>query len=171
MRIGIVGLGSVLMGDDALGPYAVKLLEAAYEFPPEVSVIDAGTPGPDLADYLLGFDALIILDTVRSGGAPGQLRLIRREEILRQPAGPRLSPHDPGLGEALVRAELAGRAPREVLVIGVVPAAVALRTALSPEVAAALPRVEAAVVEELARLGVSPRKRPAAAAPEIWWEK
>ncbi len=171
MRIGIVGLGSVLMGDDALGPYAVKLLEAAYEFPPEVSVVDAGTPGPGLVDYLLGFEALIILDTVRSGGAPGELRLYRREEILHQPAGPRLSPHDPGLGEALVTAQLAGQAPREVLVIGVVPASVALRTALSPEVKAALPRVEAAVIEELARLGAAPRKRPEAVLPEIWWEK
>ncbi|HSL82611.1 MAG TPA: hydrogenase maturation protease, partial [Thermoanaerobaculia bacterium] len=68
IQIGILGLGSVLMGDDAVGPYAVELLTARWTLPPEVSALDAGTPGPDLADYLVDLDAAIVVDTVRVPG-------------------------------------------------------------------------------------------------------
>lgn len=57
MRAAIVGVGSVLMGDDAAGPYLVRLLEARYELPPEVTLLDAGTPGPGFEDLLRGYDA------------------------------------------------------------------------------------------------------------------
>ena len=36
-RIGVLGLGNVLMGDDALGPYVIGLLSARYRFEEGVS--------------------------------------------------------------------------------------------------------------------------------------
>ncbi len=38
-RIGVLGIGNVLMGDDAFGPYVVKVLEARYELPADVEVM------------------------------------------------------------------------------------------------------------------------------------
>ncbi|HEX6199267.1 MAG TPA: hydrogenase maturation protease [Thermoanaerobaculia bacterium] len=178
-RIGILGLGSVLMGDDAVGPYAVELLTARWTLPPEVSALDAGTPGPDLADYLMDLDAAIVVDTVRvpgeswlkgQPGRAGELRIFRREEVMALPTSPRMSPHDPDLRQALLTAELAGRAPEEVLVVGVVPGRVELGTGLTAAVRRALPAVEAVVVAELRRLGAEPVRRARAAAPRIWWE-
>jgi len=43
--IRVLGVGNVLCTDDGLGPYAIKVLEAQYEFPEGVEVVDVGTPG------------------------------------------------------------------------------------------------------------------------------
>ncbi len=69
-RILIAGVGNVLLQDDGFGPHAIARLEAEYELGSEVELIDIGTPGLDFVDYLVGRDALIILDAVSSGGEP-----------------------------------------------------------------------------------------------------
>jgi hydrogenase maturation protease len=170
-NVEVVGLGNVLMGDDALGPTVIKVLEAEYEFPGGVSVQDLGTPGLDLTPYLADIRALIVVDTVRASGVPGEARLYRRDEILKHPPQARLSPHDPGLKEALLTMEFAGNGPREVLLVGVIPAEVGTRIGLSPAVRAAVPGAVAEVVKELTRLGVAPRPRPTPADPDLWWER
>ncbi len=170
-RIGVVGIGSVLMGDDGIGPYAVELLDAGWALPPEVLLQDAGTPGPELVQFLMDVDAVIVIDTVRATGRPGELRFYRRDDVMRMPTAPRLSPHDPDLRQALLTAELAGRAPAEVLVVGVVPARVELGTELSPEVRAALPAIGSAVRAELGRLGTPAVRRAVPREPRIWWER
>jgi len=170
-RITVIGLGNVLMADDAVGPYVVQLLEAAYEFGPSVTVRDLGTPGLDLLPELTGADAVIVIDTVRSSGEPGTVRLYRKPDLRARAAAPRLHPHDPGFTEALATAELAGRAPGDVVLVGVVPARVEPGPGLSPAVAAALPRAVLTVLDELARLGAEARPRPGPSRPDIWWEE
>jgi hydrogenase maturation protease len=169
-RVAVLGLGNVLMADDAVGPWVVQRLLAAHEFPPEVSVQDLGTPGLDLSPFLAGPQAVVVVDTVASDGAPGELRLYRRAEILARPPRPRVSPHDPALRETLLTLELAGRAPREILVVGVIPARLDSEIGLSAAVRAALPAAERAVLDELERLGTPARPRPRPASPEVWWE-
>ncbi len=43
LRIGVLGVGNILMGDDGIGPFVVRILEARYEFPPNVVLHDLGT--------------------------------------------------------------------------------------------------------------------------------
>jgi hydrogenase maturation protease len=50
--IRIVGIGNVLMGDDGLGPYAIKILESRFTFPDHVELVDGGTPGLDFLPYI-----------------------------------------------------------------------------------------------------------------------
>jgi hydrogenase maturation protease len=172
MNVLVLGLGSVLMGDDAVGPWALRLLEASYTFPPEVTLLDAGTPGPELAHYVAGLDALVVVDSVRhSKLAPGTVVELRDEQLLRGLPAPRLSPHDPNLRDALLAAQWLGGPPRRLALFGVVPARVALGTGLSPEVTAALPRLVRAVVEELAALGAPPAALAAPQPPAVWWER
>ena len=170
MRTLVLGMGCILMRDDGVGPSALAAFEALYDVPAEVELLDIGTPGPELAHIIGGYDALIVFDALRVQSPPGTVRCLTRSEILAAPLlNPRLSPHDPGLREALLSAEFFGSAPREVLLIGVVPHEIELGTELSPEVAAALPRAAEAAAIELCRLGVgaAPRLEPAAAA--VWW--
>jgi hydrogenase maturation protease len=94
--IRVLGLGNVLMSDDGFGPYVARVLEAFYEFPDGVEVIDVGTPGLDLTPYLLDTDAVIFIDTVTSNGQPGETRLYDRENPQAPTAGPH-RPHDPAL--------------------------------------------------------------------------
>lgn len=170
-NVAVLGLGNVLMGDDALGPTVIKVLEAEYEFPEGVSVQDLGTPGLDLTPYLAGLKAVIFVDTVHSSGAPGDVRLYRRDEILKHPPQARLSPHDPGLKEALLTMEFSGRGPGEVLLVGVIPGEVRTGVGLGPTVRAAVPLAAAEVVKELARLGVAPSVRASPGNPDLWWER
>jgi hydrogenase maturation protease len=61
-RIGILGIGNVLMGDDGVGPYTIKLLEARYEFPEQVELQDLGTPGLGITAAFSEYDAIILID-------------------------------------------------------------------------------------------------------------
>ena len=169
-RIGVIGLGNVLMGDDGLGPYTVRTLESAYDLPTGVSLLDLGTPGPDLADYIRDFEAIIVVDTLRAAGSPGEVRTYRRPEIVSAPTSPRISPHDPGLREALLESALTGAGPREVLLVGVIPESITGGTTLSAPVRAAIARVHELAVAELARLGVEAKQRADPTPPNIWWE-
>jgi hydrogenase maturation protease len=168
--IRILGLGNVLMGDDGLGPYAVEVLRAAYDLPAHVSIVDVGTPGLDLTPFLSGADEIILIDTVRSDGAPGELRLYRREQILRYAPMPRLSPHDPGIKEALITLDMAGQAPKEVFIVGVIPESCAMGPGLTDPVRRAVPGVLAEVFKELIRHGITPRPKASVEEPNTWWE-
>jgi len=170
-QVTVLGIGNVLMGDDALGPYAVRLFEAEYEMPEGVEAADIGTPGGDLVPHLEGTEAVILIDTVRSDGAAGELRLYRKDEILKHPPQPRVSPHDPGIKEALLTLDFAGRGPSEVLLVGVIPHSTTQSVGLHAAVRGALPAVHQAVLDELARLGRSPVRRETALQADIWWER
>jgi len=165
----VIGLGNVLMGDDALGPWVVEELLAGWDFPEGVSVLDVGTPGLDLTPYLADATAVFIVDTVKSDVPPGTLRIYDRDALLRHPPPPRLSPHDPGLTEALLSLDFAGCAPRDVVLVGVVPEKIEKRVGLTPRVRAAVDRAGAEIVDRLGRIGLPPRRRPGGPfAP--WWE-
>ena len=168
--IRILGVGNVLCTDDGLGPYAIKVLEAQFEFAEGVEVIDVGTPGLDFTPYLAGARMVIVLDTVRGEEAPGTLRLIRDEEIVSKPPPSRMSPHEPGLREALMATELSDCSPEEILLVGIVPENTDGGTRLTPAVLASIPTVVNTVVEELERLGAPAVPRDPPAEMDIWWE-
>lgn len=169
-QISVLGFGNILMRDDGLGPYVIQMLEASYEFGEEVTVLDIGTPGLGIDQYLARLDEVIIIDTVRATGKPGDVRTYRMAEILRHPPGLRMSPHDPGLKEALLHLQFVDAAPKEVLLIGVIPEDVSTGTGLSSAVRDAAPLVVAEVFNELLRLGVPIRKRSNAHPLDVWWE-
>jgi hydrogenase maturation protease len=170
-RIGVLGIGNVLMGDDAFGPHLVKLLEAAYELPAGVDVLELGTPGADLSLHLQDLDAALVIDTVKVKGAPGELRLLDKAHLLAR--GPVLpaSPHEPGLREALFALEFRGGTPGEVRLVGVIPDHVAMGVGLSQPVRAALPSALDLVLHQLAELGVPATPRLPPLQPDLWWER
>ncbi len=172
MQVAIFGLGNVLMGDDALGPHVIAHLKAGYDFPPGVEIEDLGTPGLDMHPHLAGHDVLILVDVVKSKGEAGELRRYNKEEILKHLPGPRVSPHDPGLKEALLGLQFAGTDPNEVLLVGVIPHNTCdLEVGLSSAVRAAIPKAMKEVTKELDRLGLAATPRRPETAPDIWWEK
>jgi hydrogenase maturation protease len=170
-RIAVLGIGNVLTGDDAVGPYVVQTLDAAWELPEDVQVLDAGTPGLDLTAYMAGMEAVILVDAVKARGGPGELRLYDKEGLLKKSPVLAMSPHEPGVREALLNADFMGVAPKVVRLVGIIPATVDLGCALSPEVRAAVPGAVARVLEELRALGVEAKPRVPARSPDLWWER
>jgi len=169
-RTAVLGLGSILMGDDAAGPHVLHELQADYELPVGIEILDLGTPGPELAHIVEGLDVLIVVDTIKTSGDPGDLHLLRREDVLRGPEPDRLSPHDPSLRGALAAAGLLGHSPEEVLFVGIVPGQAHLGIGLTPRVRRALPVATAIVAGELERLGYEVPRREKPEPKEVWWE-
>jgi hydrogenase maturation protease len=171
MKVCLMGVGNVLMGDDALGPWVIASLQSVFEFPPEVTVVDAGASGLDLTIYLDGFDALIVVDALNVQGAAGEVRAWRRRDLLAGAVPVVMSPHEPSLREALLRLQLLGRCPQEILLVGAIPLSVGTGAELSGCVRRAVPEIEAEVVNELRNLGVHLRLRDRPLEPDFWWER
>jgi len=168
--IAVLGIGNVLMRDDAFGPYVVRVLEASFEFPDTVSLVDAGTPGHDMTLHLEGRDALVVVDAVHAAGPPGELRLYPLEEVLRNPPPQVMSPHEPGLRDALHKLRFTGGSPGEGILVGVIPKEVETGVGLSAPVNAAVPHAVREVLSFLRERGLAVRERVPPAAPDIWWE-
>jgi hydrogenase maturation protease len=170
-RMAVIGIGNVLTGDDAVGPHVVRVFEARYEVPADVQVMDAGTPGYDLTAFVAGLEALVLVDAVKAKAAPGTLRVYDKEELLKKAPLMAMSPHEPGVREALLNAEFMGVSPGVVKLVGVVPASVATGIGLSAEVRAAIPAAVAQVAKELLAVGVAVTERVPPVEPDLWWEK
>ncbi len=173
-RVLIGGIGNVLLGDDGVGPYAVRLLEAIYALDENVEIADLGTPALDLTHQIAGLDALILVDSVAGDGllndAPaGTVVLYRKEDILRETPAPRMDPHSPALSECLMTAAMLGASPEHVLLVGIVGKSYEPGGPLSAAVRESVPLAIDAILEELQRLGFAFRKKPAADDPIIWW--
>ena len=61
--------------------------------------------------------------------------MFSRDEITSVPTGIRVSPHEPTINDALIVLDFAGTAPREVVLVGVVPETLERGMMLSPRVA------------------------------------
>lgn len=167
----LIGIGNVLMGDDGFGPTLVRRFAGTWQAEPEIESIDAGTPGAALDGLIDGRERLVIVDALHDDGAPGEIRLLRNEELTGRAPPPRGSPHDPGLLESLQRLRLLSRHPRRVLLLGVVPACLEAGTELSSVVREALPGAELVLRIELMRLGHRILPRPVPQAPDLWWRR
>ena len=169
----VLGLGNVLMGDAALGPWVIHRLEATYVFPPEVEVVDVGTPGLDLVPYVAGPCGIILVDTVHAkDAAPGTVKLYDRDALVKFGPKPRLSPHDPGVTDAILAVEMAGEPPAFVTLVGVVPDSVKAGVGLTPPLQDAVARAADEIVVDLLARGFDVHRRAtnAVSVPLPWWE-
>ena len=168
-NVAIIGIGNILLGDDGVGPYLVRVIEASYEFGPNVQVLDVGTPALDFIDNLVGLDALILIDSVENDRPAGTITLYRREDLLKAGVGIRMDPHSPALAESLLTAEMLGMCPKEVLLVGISGKSYDSGCELSPEVKGTLDLAIGVVCAELRRLGVSYSPASTRTQPDIWW--
>jgi hydrogenase maturation protease len=170
-KIRICGVGSVLLGDDAVGPYMARWIAANYEFGEGVEVEDLGTPGLDLIAYMTGIDVLILIDSVANREAAGTVTVYDKAAITRQRPAVRLDPHSPCITESIFIAELAGDGPEDVYLIGITGEQLEVGAPLSESVRKAIPLAVDRVLGRVALHGGSYRKREVPRDPEIWWEQ
>lgn len=169
-KILIAGMGNVLLGDDGIGPYAIEVLKSQYDFPEIVELADLGTPGLDLAAHLAGADAVILVACAEFSGAAGDIRLFRKQEILRIPPRARIDPHSPALRGSLSVLELMGAMPRELLMIGMQGSRFEKGSTLSTWVRHCIPHIVDAVRRELRRLNAGCVPKEGVKASRTWWD-
>ena len=170
MRTALIGgIGNVLLGDDAVGPYVLRLLESRYSFENSIELADLGTPALDLTHQIVGLRALILVDSVSSDEPPGTVVLYRKEDILGIAPTERLDPHSPALSECLMTAEMLGASPEHVLLVGIVGERFEPGVPLSDKVRKSVDHAIAAILEELQSLGYFFQKNCSPQSPGIWW--
>ncbi len=165
----IGGIGNVLLGDDGIGPYVVRILESRYDFGDNVALADLGTPALDLTHQIVGLHALILVDSVASNEPAGTLLLYRKEDILRETPAQRLDPHSPALSECLMTADMLGAMPEHVLLVGIAGKCYEPGQPMSAGVRESVGQAIDAILEELWRLGYDVQKKLFPNEPAIWW--
>lgn len=144
----ILGVGNPLCGDDGVGARLVETL-AGRPLPPDVQVLDAGTPGWALPAWLEGWQTVLLVDAVDLGLAPGRWRRFLPEEVKLWMQDENLSLHQPDLACGLALAEALGLLPERLVVYGVQPAQTEPGTPLSPQVQACLPALADQIIYDV----------------------
>lgn len=138
MRVLVAGIGNLFCGDDGFGPEVVRRIAASGTLPEEVRAVDYGIRGMHLAyDLLAGYDALVIVDTLRGDGDPGTVTVL---EVAEGDLGAgAFDPH--GMAPVAVLASLSdlGGSLPPTYVVGCRPADLGDGIGLSTEVKAAVP--------------------------------
>ena len=139
MTVLVAGIGNLFSSDDGFGPeVARRLAEHAPGPDGQVRVVDYGIRGMHLAyDLLDGYDALVIVDAVPQGDAPGEITVLQvgPDDLGRGDADPH------GMDPVAVLAslgQLGGTLP-PTYVVGCRPATTEDGIGLSEPVAAAVP--------------------------------
>jgi hydrogenase maturation protease len=162
-RILVLGIGNILWADEGFGVRAVEAFHRAYDLPAEVSLLDGGTQGLYLVNFLQEVDHLLVFDAIDYGMDPGTLKLVRGDEVPRFTGIKKMSLHQTGFQEVLSAADLLGAYPRELALIGCQPLDLEdWGGPLTPPVAARIPAALAEAVAVLAGWGVTvtPRTVP-----------
>ncbi len=83
-QIVVIGCGSLLRGDDAVGPILIRHLWE-QGVPDAVTLVDGGTAGMDVAFKMRGAEKVIIIDASATGAEPGTIYRVPGEEVALPP--------------------------------------------------------------------------------------
>ncbi len=133
-KIGVLGIGNLLMRDDGFGVRCVGELTRNYVIPDNLDVLDGGTAGIMLSPFIESVEVLYILDSVNLQDTPGAVHRFTDADVQSGDIQTRMSPHQVGLLEILELCKLRGKAPERVEMITVVPKDLTLGLGLSSEV-------------------------------------
>jgi len=149
-KVLILGVGNLLLKDDGFGVHFINSLRA-IDFPPNISVLEAGTVSHQLIPLLHEIDYLIVVDVVEAGDAPGSLFRFSPDDM-KFPMEQKVSLHQISLIDVLNMAELTGGKP-QTIIIGVQPKDVSSwSTELSDELRPVINKVKDLVFEELRKI-------------------
>lgn len=153
-KIGILGIGNLLIGDEGFGVHTVQYLEDNYIFPENVVVIDCGTAGIYMSPYLEECDPVFVIDVVDIDEEPGSIHTFTLEDVRAGKISTRMSPHQLGLLEIIEICKLRDAAPSQVEFYCVVPADLEQDLVLSSIVAPRVAQISEMLINRLEEIGV-----------------
>jgi hydrogenase maturation protease len=117
----VLGIGNILWGDEAFGVRAVEAFHQAFEVPEGVTVLDGGTQGLYLVQFVQEADQLVVFDAIDYGLEPGTLKIVRDGEVPKFTGAKKMSLHQTGFQEVLSAADLLGQYPARLALVGCQP--------------------------------------------------
>jgi hydrogenase maturation protease len=147
-RVLVIGVGNDGRGDDAAGLVVVRRL--AGRVGPSVSLVEAGPDLTSLLDAWQGASAVVVVDAMTSGAAPGTLRRFDAAWVpLPARAFRATSSHAFGVAEIIELARALGRLPPRVVVYGIEVERMDAGAALTPAVEAGVRDAVCRVLDEV----------------------
>lgn len=154
-KIGVLGVGNLLLRDEGVGVHVIRYLEQHYIMPPEVELYDGGTAGLYLSTFVETCRALIVVDALAIEAPPGTIRIYYDDEVKAGLLPAHLSPHQVGFLETIDLCRLQDREPEQLVVIGICPEQVDAGLELSGAIRDSLPLLAHEVINQLLRFGVA----------------
>ena len=145
----ILGIGNYLMGDEGVGVHFINQLQKEIE-PGLADLLDGGTAGFQLMEYLESYPHIIMIDATLDGKPAGTIQLIKPKFSKDFPSA--MSTHEIGLKDLVEGMALLGKLPNIHLFIVSIEKIQPLSTELSPEIEAALAELKSRVVKLAASL-------------------
>ncbi len=154
-NMAIIGIGNLLMTDEGFGVHVIRFLERNFMFPPNCSLVDAGTAGIYLAPYFERADQAFVIDILdKEDEEPGTIFRFSHEDMTGRAIQTSMSPHQLGVLEILEICRLRERLPDRIDFFCVVPKRIGQGVELSPELKGIVPKVAEKIVSELKREGI-----------------
>lgn len=162
MNILVLGVGNLLLSDESIGVHVVNQLEKEYVFSEGVELVDGGTAGMELLDYIASRDHVIIVDAVLTGDEAGTVVILQDDDV---PAlfNNKVSPHQLGLSDLLGALKLTDESPKNIYLVGIVPNSVEPGLEMTETVSKTIPTVKKLVIDHLKTIGVSITNKEATA--------
>ncbi len=158
----ILGIGNILWADEGFGVRAVESLHRNWDFDDSVALMDGGTQGIYLLQHVEDADILVIFDAIDYGLAPATLKLVEGDAVPNYMGAKKVSLHQTGFQEVLAMAEMLGRLPEHMLLVGVQPVQIEdFGGSLHPQVCQQIGPAAEAAVQWLANHGVHGTRLPA----------
>jgi hydrogenase maturation protease len=147
----ILGLGNVLMTDEAVGAAVLKALEPVAGSDPDIALMDGGTLSFTLAGPIGDAARLVVVDAARMGQPPGSVRVLEDAAMDAQLSKHANNVHEVSLADLFDIARLTDSLPPRRALVGIEPDRVDWGSELTPAVAAAVPKAVAEIEALLAR--------------------
>lgn len=140
----ILGIGNYLMGDEGLGVHLANQLKAEVDSG-LADVLDGGTAGFQLMEYLESYPNIILIDATLDGKPAGTIQRIKPRFSKDFPSA--MSTHEIGLKDLVEGLYLLGKLPNIDLFIVSIEKVQPLSTELSPEVSRVFPQLKSQIIE------------------------
>ena len=143
----ILGIGNMLLKDEGVGVHVVRKMKD-LPLPDNVEVLDGGTAGFDLVDFIADRKKVIVIDAINAGEKPGTIYFLTEENLDIKPKAI-MSFHEIDFLDAIQMSETMGNRPGEIVVIGIEPKDMSDGTELSPEIEEKIPDIIKIVMQEI----------------------
>jgi hydrogenase maturation protease len=135
----IIGVGNYAMGDDGIGLQLIEAL-ATTELPPDCHLLELKNDALGLFSYLVPeTSAILIVDCVKMGVAPGDWRLFTPEEVRSIKRVAHASTHEGDLLQIIQLAQATGYTIPPLRILGIQPESMEPSMELSATIKERLP--------------------------------
>jgi len=142
----VLGMGNPILRDDRIGLRVLEELEGLF-FDSDVTLRTSTLAGMNLLECLIGFDRVILVDGIQTGGEPGSVYRLSPRDFVARHALPHL--HNIDFFRALTLARgLLPDMPNDVVIIGIeVKDVSTFGEDLTPEVERSVPQAVGQILQ------------------------